>query len=173
MLHFLSGGLKMSETRAFYYNFNPLNGWLILNSVLTIILVYALFSCPCLLYWWQSWVLVGTVLVSTILWGYKYLLRHRMALIDDKAITIDHCAPLKWKDIKYAEERVVRCWLLRYKIIALVPKDNIDYKYNFLQRHNGDFGAFSIPLYKVISSDDAKEISEIIADKTKLKRISE
>ena len=116
--------------------------------------------------------MVGTVLVSTILWGYKYLLRHRMALIDDKTITIDHCAPLKWKDIKYAEERIVRCCLLQYKIIALVPKDNIDYKYNFLQRHNGDFGAFSIPLYKVISREDADKITEIIADKTVFRRIS-
>ncbi len=163
----------MKEAKSFYYQFNPINVWLVFNAVMTIIFGYALFKCPCLFYWWQSWVLIGVLAFSIAMWTYKYAFRHRMALIDDKTIKIDHCQPLAWKDVEYAEEKIVRCGWKKYKIISLVAKKGINYKYNFLQRHNCEFGAFSVPMYGIISDKDAKEIKKIIADKVKLKPLKD
>lgn len=162
----------MKKARTFYYHFEPINAWFILNSVLLITFSYWSFKCPCLLYWWQMQVLWGTTIFSWLAWGYKYLLKHRLALIDDKSITIDHCAPLLWKDVKHAEERIVRCGLRQYRIIVLIPKSKIDYPYNFLQRHNGNFTAFSLPLYNVVTPEEAAEIKQIVAQKVKLKTLA-
>ena len=45
--------------KIFYYRFNKLNAWLILNLALTITLVYWGVRCPCLLFWVQTQVLLG------------------------------------------------------------------------------------------------------------------
>lgn len=161
----------MSETRTFYYRFNRLNAWLILNIALLITLVSGMICWPCLMFWVQTQVLVGVMLFSWFAWGYKYLVKHPAVIVDDEKITIDNCEPLYWKDIKNAEQKIVRCWFRKYKVIALNPKDNIDYKYNFLQRHNCGFTAFSIPLYGILSKEDAAEITRIIAEKTDLVRL--
>ena len=155
----------MLKTKSFYYKFNPLNIWMILNTAFIIIFTYTLFTCPYLAYWWQVWVLIGVLGFSVMTWAYKYALKHRMALIDDKSITIDHCAPLLWTDAAYAEERIVNCFGKKRRVIIIVPKPNIDYKYNFLQKHNAGFTPFSIPLYGIISDSDAEEIKKIISEK--------
>lgn len=158
----------MKKAKVFYYHFDWVNIWFILNTSYFITLVYGSFKCPCMLWWWQMQVIWGTCLCSIGLWAWKYLLKHRLAVFDDEGITIDTCAPLKWNDIKNAEERIVRCCLKKLKIIVLNPKEGIDYKYNFLQRHNGEFTPFSIPLYDVVTKEDAKAMSKIIATKVKL-----
>ena len=117
-------------------------------------------------------VLWGTLAFSCAVWSWKYLHKQRLALITDESIAIDHCQPLAWNDIDYAEERVVRCCFRKLKIIVLIPKSGLDYQYNFLQRHNGDFTAFSIPLYEIITKTDAEEITALIAKKVKLTRLS-
>lgn len=157
--------------KTFYYRFNRINLWMALNAALVITLVWCLSRCPCLLYWRQTQVLIGVASFSILAWGYKYILKHKMAVVTDDDITIDHCAPLKWKDVAAAEERLVRCGLRKYKVIALIPKDGIDYKYNFLQKHNGGFTAFSIPLYGIISNSDADEISGIVKDKVPFSKL--
>lgn len=144
-----------------------------LNAALIITFAWGLTRCPCLLYWYQTQILLGVLLFSILAWGYKYILKHKMAVITDQDITIDHCNPLKWQDIASAEEKIVRCGLRKYKVIVLTPKDGIDYKYNFLQKHNCGFTAFSIPLYGIISDTDAAEISQIIADKIPLTKLPE
>lgn len=159
--------------KTFYYKFNRLNLWMALNVLMIITFAWGLNHCPRLLYWDQTQILLGVLLLSLLGWAYKYLLRHKMAVITDEDITIDHCAPLKWKDIVSAEERIVRCGLHKYKIIVLSPKDGIDYKYNFLQKHNYGFTAFSIPLYGIISNSDTAEISKIIADKLPYTKLPE
>lgn len=151
--------------KTFYYHFNPINAWLVLNITLFICLVWCLTCCPCLFYWPQVQVLIGTFVFSLIAWCIKYLGKHKMATLTDESITIDHCAPLYWKDVEKAEERIVRCCLLKRKIIVLLPKADIDYKYNFLQKHNGDFTPFSIPLYDIVTPQDMEEISRIITSK--------
>lgn len=155
----------MKETKTFYYHFDPVNGWLILNAVLLIVMIYASIMCPCLAYWWQMQVLWAVVIFSILAWGWKYLLKHRLAVISDEEITIDSCRPLAWKDIEKAEEKTVRCGLRKCRIISLTPKKDIKYKYNFLQKHNCGFGAFSIPLYNIVNFKDAEEIKKIIAQK--------
>lgn len=162
----------MSKPQVFYYHFKPLNGWLVLNIVLLAMLGYCLAKCPCLLWWWQSQVLIGTFLFSVAVWGYKYLCRHTMAVIDDKSITIDHCRPLLWKDVESAEERLVRCGFRKLKVIVLIPKQGIDYKYNFLQKHNGDFTPFSVPLYGILTVEDEAKITKVIAKKVKIKPLA-
>lgn len=161
----------MKEAKTFYYHFDKINAWFVFNMALLITLSYVSFKCYCLLYWWQTQVLWGVLVFSWLVWGYKYLVKHKLAVIDDKTITIDHCRPLAWKDIEYAEERLVRCGLRKLKVIVLVPRDGIKYQYNFLQKHNGEFTPFSIPLYEIVSKEDAAEISALIAKKVKLVKL--
>ena len=42
------------------------------------------------------------------------------------------------------------------------PKEGIDYKYNFLQKHNCDFTPFSIPLYDIMDTKDRDELVALI-----------
>lgn len=157
--------------KIFYYDFNKINAWLFFNLLLLGLLVLCSLKCPGLIYWWQMQVLWGTWVFSCAVWSWKYLHKQRLAIITDETITIDHCRPLAWKDIDYAEERIVRCGFHRLKIIVLIPKDGINYRYNFLQRHNGDFTAFSIPLYDIVNRKDAEEMTALIEKKVKLIRL--
>ena len=161
------------KEKVFYYNFNWLNGWFVLNVVLFIVLGHCLYTCPCLLCWPQTIILLAVFLFSVAVWAYKYLFKHKMAVITDENITIDHCKPLKWKDIASAEERMVYCCFKHRKILVLVPKENIDYQYNFLQKHNCDFTPFSIPLYGLLTPEDEVEICKIVAKKIKIKKMPE
>ena len=162
----------MERQQIFYYKFGYLNLWTILNVVLLIVLLHCLIVYPCLIYWWQTQVLAGLFAVSFAAWCYKHLLKHRMALVTDESITIDHCRALYWKDVVSAEERLVRCCFLPRRIVVLIPKEGIDYKYNFLQKHNGEFTPFSVPLYGILSKEDEEKIVEVIAEKTFLKGLS-
>lgn len=161
----------MKKEKVFYYHFDWLNAWFIFNSSFLITLIYGAFKCPCLCYWPQVQILWGCCAFSIGTWAWKYLKKHRLAVFDDEGITIDTCAPLKWKDIDFAEERIVRCCFKKLRIIVLVPKEGIDYKYNFLQKHNGDFTPFSIPLYEVVTPEDAKAMTKLIAKKVTLNKL--
>lgn len=103
------------------------------------------------------------------LWLYKYAADNEMAIITDKSIKIDHNNPIAWKDIAYAEEKMVKCCGKERKILSLVPHDGIDYKYSWLQLHNAGFTAFSIPLYGIISKEDEEKIVKIIEKKVGIK----
>lgn len=160
----------MKEAATFYYRFNRLNAWFIFNMAFLVTMVYGMTCWPCLIFWVQTQVLIGVLLFSWIAWGYKYLIRHPAVVIDDDGITIDGCRPLFWKDVKNAEEKTVKCCFKKYKVIVLNPKEGIEYKYNFLQKHNCGFSAFSIPLYGILSREDEAEITKRIALKTTLIR---
>lgn len=73
--------------------------------------------------------------------------------------------PLPWADIRAAEEKTVKCGLRKYRVIVLEPKEGIDYRYNFLQKHNCRFSPFSIPLYGILSDEDIAEIKRLISEK--------
>lgn len=163
----------MAKSKTFYYRFDWVNAWFIFNSSFLITMLYGSFKCPCLLYWPQTQVLWGTCLFSIAVWAWKYLLKHRLAVFDGKEITIDTCKPLRWKDIDYAEEKIVRCCFKKRRIIILHPKEGLKYEYNFLQKHNGEFTPFSIPLYEVVTKEDAAEMAALIAKKVKLVRPEE
>lgn len=113
-----------------------------MNVVLLIVLLHCLIVYPCLIYWWQTQVLAGLFAVSFAAWCYKHLLKHRMALVTDESITIDHCRALYWKDVVSAEERLVRCCFLPRRIVVLIPKEGIDYKYNFYKSIMGSLRLF-------------------------------
>ena len=68
------------------------------------------------------------------------------------------------------EEKDVRCCFRNCRVLTLVPKDGISYRYNFLQKHNGDFTPFAIPMYGLLSPEDEKEIAEIVAEKAGKRR---
>ncbi len=159
------------QTQSFYYKFNRLNFWLLLNIVLFLMIVCCCCRFPSLLFWPQTQVFIGVFVFSCLSWGFKYVKRHRLALIDNESICIDHCKPLFWKDVAEAEEKVVRCCCRKMPVIVLKIKENTPYEYNFLQKHNGDFTPFSIPLYGVISKEDEEELIRIIAQKVPLKRL--
>jgi hypothetical protein len=157
--------MNMKNEKIFYYKFEPINAWFVFNTALLIVLLYGSFRCPFLLSWWQTQVLWDGAVFSVLAWGYKYLLKHRAAVIDDEAVTIDHCRPLPWADIRAAEEKTVKCGLRKYRVIVLEPKEGIDYRYNFLQKHNCRFSPFSIPLYGILSDEDIAEIKRLISEK--------
>lgn len=154
--------------KKFYYNFKPLNAWLIFNLIITL-LVGSCFMCGWqVLFWPQMQVLIGTVLFSWGTWYYKYIYPQIMAVVTDESIKIDHTNPLKWQDIDYAQEQDVFCCFRKYRVLALIPKKDISYKYIWWQKYNC-FPAFSIPLYGLLTKEDEKELMSLIAKKVKLK----
>ncbi len=153
------------EKQIFYYKFDKVNAWLILNLALTITLSYWSFKCVCLLYWIQTQILIGLCVFSWLGWIWKYVLKHQAIMVDEEGIKLDLSDKLKWSDIKSIEEKEVRCCLKKYKVLILHPKENIDYHYNFLQKHNGEFTPFAVPLYGILSEDDEKTVVEIIKQK--------
>lgn len=153
------------EKQIFYYKFNKVNAWLILNLALTITLSYWSIKCVCLLYWIQTQILIGLCVFSWLGWIWKYVLKHQAIMVDEEGIKLDLSDKLKWSDIKSIEEKEVCCCLKKYKVLILHPKENIGYHYNFLQKHNGEFTPFAVPLYGILSEDDEKTVVEIIKQK--------
>lgn len=153
--------------KTFYYNFKPLNLLLLFNTGITL-LVGSCFWCGWrILLYPQMWIIIGSVIFSWGVWYYKYIHPQTMAVITDESIKIDHTNPIKWKDIDHAEEKDVYCCFKKHRVLALIPKENIDYRYNWLQKHN-PFPEFSIPLYGLLIPEDEKEITNIVSQKVKL-----
>ena len=155
----------MTEKQVFYYKFNKINGWMILNLALSITLIYWGFKCVCLLYWIQTQILIGLCVLSWIGWIWKYVLKHKAVEIDDDGIKLDMSNKLRWSDIASIEEKEVHCCFQKYKVMILKPKADIEYHYNFLQKHNGEFTAFAVPLYGILSKEDEDKIVTIIKEK--------
>lgn len=153
------------HSKIYYYQFKRLNCWLLFNILLVAKAVYCAIKHPVVFAYPQSYVLLACIFVSVAAWCYKYLLRHPVALVTSESIKIDHCQPLKWKDIESTEEKVVYCGFKKMPVLVLNPKKNIDYKYNFLQKHNSGFTAFSIPLYDVMTPEDKDELVDFIHKK--------
>lgn len=151
-----------------YYNFKWFNAWFIFNLILTLLIVSCLF-CPRIMFYSQMYVIIGVVIFSWLMWAYKYLYPQKMAIITDESIKIDHTAPLKWGDVIAAEEREIFCCFKKRKIIVLIPRKGLDYPYNWLQKHNPGFTAFSVPLYGLLSPQDEAEIRKIIEQHVKIK----
>lgn len=157
--------------KIFYYNFKPFNAWLVFNILLTLAIILCFLSCNKVYLYFQMYVIAGVTLFSWIAWYYKYIHPQIMAIITEEYIKLDHTNPLKWSDIAYAEERDVYCCCKTRRIIVLVPHDGINYKYNWLQKHNAWFTPFSIPLYGLLSKEDETEISTIIDKKIGIRRL--
>lgn len=155
------------KAKIYYYHFNRLNCWLLFNVLLVAKAVWCVFKCPVIFAYPQSYVLLACIFFSVAAWCYKYLLKHPVALLTDESITIDHCAPLKWQDIESTEEKDVYCGFKKMPVLILKPKKDIDYKYNFLQKHNSGFTPFSIPLYNIIKPEEQKELVQAIKEKVK------
>ncbi|MBQ8464833.1 MAG: hypothetical protein IJ545_02355 [Alphaproteobacteria bacterium] len=156
----------MSEKTTFYYHFNRLNFWLLLNIVISYLLICCGIKYRYCCYWTEYYILLALMLISWGLWIYKHLIKQTLAIITDEYIKIDHCHPLYWQYVISAEEKIVRCCFRKFKIIVFNTKPNMEYKYNFLQKHNGDFTPFSLPLYPVVTKDEAQEIKELLKKKT-------
>ena len=155
----------MSEAKIFYYHFKRFNFWLIFNLLFSYLIVCCSVKCPFCFHWIQFHILIALMLITWGLWIYKHLIKQTLTIINDESIKIDHCKPLAWNDITSAEERFVRCGFRKLKIIVLIPKPNIKYSYNFLQKHNGPFTPFSLPLYPVITQEEGEELKKIISSK--------
>ena len=158
------------QQKIFYYHFHWLDGWFVFNTVLTILIGCKMFVCPCVFLFVQTYIILALVLLSDLLWIYKHCARLQAVLINDEGIKIDHNNLLKWSDIAYAEETDILCGFKKRRIISLVAKENIDYQYNFLQKHNC-FPPFSVPLYGILTPDDETQLREIIAKKVKFKAL--
>lgn len=163
----------MKENKIFYYTFPKFNLVFVVNVLLTFCILCCLRCYPRMFLLAPVIAFCIAVALCWLTWILLYVVKHKMLVITDKTIKIDHCEPLLWKDIDHAEIRFVRYCLCKKPIIALIPKKKIKYNYNFLQKslmkRGSDFPAFSIPLYEIVSPYDAVEIYKIIADKTKFK----
>ena len=152
-----------------YYSFKK--NYLLLAFLL--IGIFCIIGCiiynPSFAFWWQKQVIMGILILALIIWCYKYLFKHKMAEWDDEYIKIDHTNPIKWTDFSLAEERIIKCCGKMRRIVVLLPKEDINYKYNWLQKHNGEFTPFSVPLYGIISQEDEEKILREIARKIRLK----
>ena len=155
-----------------YYSFKRCNAWLIFNLIFSLLIGACFVCCPHICFYPQMYILVGVVIFSWIMWGYKYIYPQKMAVITDESIKIDHTAPLKWADFAAAEEREIYCCFQKRKIVVLLPKENLDYPYNWVQKHNPGFTAFSIPLYGLLSPEDEKEIITTIEKHIKIKLLN-
>ena len=153
----------------FYYNFKTNYVWLVLTSVLLIFMIYCTWCHPFIIYWWQTWGLIGSLIYSLVLWCIKYLRKHKMAVINDKYIKIDHCRPLPWRMVAFAELKIVRCCFKKLPIIVIRTKKPLHYKFNLMQKlcAKSDFTPFSIALY-ALKSEDANLIAAIISRKIAL-----
>ena len=154
--------------KTFYYNFKAFNLWLLFNIIITVLTGLCFIEGWQIILYPQMWTIIGSVIFSWAMWYYKYVHPQTMAVINDESIKIDHTAPLKWKDISHAKEVDVWCFFRKRHVLSLVPKKNIKYQYNWLQRHN-PFPPFSIPLYGLMTPKDEKEIVKSVAKKVKLK----
>ena len=72
--------------RIFYYRFKKNYIWLLLNLLALILLIGCCTRHPSCWFWWQFQTLIGLFVVTLLLWGYKYLLRHPVAVADDKGV---------------------------------------------------------------------------------------
>lgn len=108
-------------------------------------------------------------IIAAGLWVYKNLWRQKAVVITDNDIKIDHTNLLPWKDIQNAEIQTVLLCGGEMNILSLIPKKNIQYHYNYLQRHNGAFGTFPVPLYGILTPDDEREIIQIVKKHVKIK----
>ena len=155
--------------QVFYYHFKTNWLWLILTLLLFFFMLHCVFCYPAAVFWWQTWSLFGCCVYSFALWAFKYLCRHKMAVIDDKYIKIDHNRPLPWRAVAFAEFKSARCCFKKLPIIILRPKKPLRYRYNLMQKwcSHLDFTPFSIALY-ALTSEDANTITTIIAQKTAL-----
>ena len=153
---------KSIPTQIFYYQFKTNYVWLILTLLLLSFVAHLFFRFPVVVYWWEFWGLLGSCIYSLVLWGFKYLKKHKMAVIDDKYIKIDHCKSLPWRLVVCAEMKTARCCFKKLPIIVIRTKKPIDYDYNPLQKlcSKMDFTAFSIALY-ALSPEDEKKITKI------------
>ena len=154
-----------------YYHFKNNYTWLILNILALAALCSCLFCSLSYAFWWEFQILFGLLIFSLLLWIYKYALKQTMAIITDETIKIDHTNPIAWNDIEIAEERIVNCCGKKRRVIVLIPKKDIDYKYNFLQKHNGEFTPFCLPLYGILTPEDEEKIFRLVAHKVGLKAL--
>lgn len=154
-----------------YYHFKKNYVWLVLNILALAALCFCLFCSKSYAYWWEFQVLFGLLTATLLIWIYKYATKQIMAVITDDTIKIDHTNPVAWKDIEIAEERMVTCCGKKRRVIVLIPKKDIDYKYNFLQKHNGDFTPFCLPLYGLLTPEDEEKVFRIVARKVGLKAL--
>lgn len=163
----------MTEPKIFYYTFPKFNFHFALNLLLSVMILCALKCCPKIFLYPPVIAFCVAVALCWLTWVLLYIMKHKMLVITDKSIKIDHCEPLNWKDIDHAEIMFVRYCLCKKPVIALIPKKKVKYNYNLLQKslmkRGNEFPVFSIPLYEIVSPADAIEIYNIIADKTKFK----
>ena len=145
------------KQKIFYYHF-PKND----ASLWAVIIAFVLLALTCFTCFWL-WV---ALFLSMLVWGYKHI-QLPAVIITDKTIKIDHSNPLAWKDIKTAKVQTVCMGRKDYKILSLIPKKDLNYRYSWLQKHNYTFGPFPIPLYGVLDPADEKEIVKLVKAKVK------
>lgn len=160
---------KSAPEHVFYYHFKINYIWLVLTILLFVFMLHCIYCYPIIIYWWQTWGLIGSCIYSFVLWGIKYLCKHKMAVINNKYIKIDHCRPLPWRMVAFAELKIARCCFKKLPIIAIRPKKPIRYKFNLMQKWcaKSDFTPFSIALY-ALKSEDANRITALISRKIAL-----
>lgn len=139
------------KTKTYYYHFNKWDTCFIAMG-LALILAISL----------GGGILWTLFIIAAGLWAYKNLWRQKAVVITDNDIKIDHANPLLWQDIQNAKIQTVRLCGREMKILSLIPKQNIQYRYNYLQRYNGAFGAFPVPLYGILTPADEQEIIQIV-----------
>lgn len=148
--------------KTFYYPFKKIDFCFCCWAVEFVFILYTKICSPLIL---TMFFLTGAV------WGYKTLVKHLAVEITNDYVKIDRSQPLYFKDIKGAEIKDVCLCGKNKKILSLIPKKNIKYNYSYLQKNNGDFGPFPIPLYGILTKEDENEIVHLIGEHIKIKTL--
>ena len=132
--------------KTYYYHFNKWD-----KCFWAMVMALILAMCVGGLTW-------GMFIVTALVWGYKNVLKQPAVILTNDTIKIDHSRPIAWKNIAGGEIKTVFLCGKKMKVLALYPKKGIQYRYNWLQKHNANFGPFPIPLYGLLTAKEEKEI---------------
>ncbi|MBO5039320.1 MAG: hypothetical protein J6C85_07715 [Alphaproteobacteria bacterium] len=158
------------KTETFYYDRRQLFVLTVFYALIAgfvfLIAQTAYISCFCFGPILKTFLLITEVLIiaALALTVFVLVFPQKLAVITKKDIKIDHNAPLKWEDVKEAEEKYTS-YLTRRPLIALHLKENAlkNYRLTFMQHlcKSNIFTPFSIPMY-AMRPEDAAQIRALI-----------
>ena len=152
----------MKNTRIFYYSRKKLGLYLLFNILLfTLAILFTLTIFP--EYPAVYYFALGSCIVSLIGALFVFIIPLPLAVINAESIKIDRGAPLLWKQIDSVQKIRLNKHIFSKSILRINTSELTNYRYTFMQKitAKSDFGAFSIPLY-AMNSSDARSIERII-----------
>lgn len=148
--------------RKFYYSRKKLGLYLLFNILLlslAVLFTLTIFPDYPAVYYFA----LSSCFLSVIGALIVFIVPLPLAIITAESIKIDRGAPLLWKQIDSVQKIRLSKHIFSKSILRINTSELTNYRYTFMQKitAKSDFGAFSIPLY-AMNSSDARSIERII-----------